>query len=352
MPACNFKTVGLIGALAVAMVGPSACGDDQVNDELLNGNVVLTDRTLQTLKVADISYLVGTYTNCKRQTGSWSLANPPVVDPPPFPPLQVVAGDASCVLTLTGVYVTNSQSLYEAASPGIPLNDAVSGSAARAFGPQGGPVAFYANASLSDSLPTGQNPGADLSGFTKEFTVQLVVSDDLASAQNATIPAVSISSATLSGSVVAAPQYDLDDNSLAGVLLTAANNRVVSIDGNIAFTLTDVNRAAQFYRVVDGNFSAGGFGEVDAKYRDTNSSDDNAYPIGPPGTFEVPSQLLLQPNESLADGHPVSVIIARTEGIPAVTSYQVVTLSFSAPAINDGCELGLVGLLGQCIIAP
>ncbi|MDP9036398.1 MAG: hypothetical protein M3O50_16480 [Myxococcota bacterium] len=297
------------GLLSIGVLGAvSGCGPSPSADSV-GANVLLIDRTSQALSTGALTYANGTYSGCVSKAGSWSafISGDGGME---YPALKVVKNDVNCALILTELVSTFD---YRT-SPSITLATTYAGSqSAFLLDPEDGGastsgVAFYANAKASG-----------IGAFGADFTITVLLSDDLGAASPAATATYVAVTATAPGdagataTVVPSPNYTVGFGDLS--IQTDVGQVVQTASGTVA--LNAGTQAGELY-VIDSNQSLGS----------NFDSIDTAYGAGTPvavaptllvGAFSLPTAQLPTVR---------NVIIVHTANY--VRAYEVIRITFTA----------------------
>jgi hypothetical protein len=300
-----------IALIALVASFSSAACTMNAEEEILQPNADLIDRSTHALTSGSLEWLNGTYgTGCKNPatgaaheaTDAWSLRIAGSADMD-HAALKVVKGDSDCELTLTGI---KGAAMY-AADPAIAMGSSYKMSAS-SFAAGSDPRAFYANAKLSAT------------SMAANFTVHVLFSDDLAAASPSNKDSSYAQfSGSFDGGSVAAPAY----SSVNTIALTATeDNHVSSTTGKL--TLTVGAQAGEEYRVIDSELASATFASVDEAW--------NASGGGAPAVAISGSPVDIASADIIADGSALpaarTVIVRHVEeGVPA---YEIFPLTFGA----------------------
>jgi len=290
-----FRGLGSFAVSTALWMQPACSAEDDGNDAL-HAEAVVVDQTTQALASGQIAFVSGTYTNCTKRTGSWSVAVAPAVSRDDA--LSVLLNDTACVLTLTGLELTTGGPAI-AATPSFVLSPSYQVTAST-FGM---PVSFYANATVS---------AVD---FAANFVLTILYSDDprLATRINTARFAVAESSAT-AGSVPA-PNYALD---VSGIIVqTDVADIVQFVTGTAPLTASTVT--GQGYVVLNTS-GLTSYLAIDTAYKGATS----AVVAGGIPASDFASLI----NTDLTTVPQVrTLIIANTDN--GITSYQVFEITFN-----------------------
>ncbi|MDB4975423.1 MAG: hypothetical protein JWN48_3764 [Myxococcaceae bacterium] len=284
------------GAILACLLPLAGCAD--IPDDDVTANVTVIDRRVDSLTLAQIQSINGTYTSCTNHTGSWSLTvsgGGTLLNSP----LAVIKGDTACTLAITSIRTTGN---VDKLPNGGTIALGTSYGTARSFA---SPVEFYANAMLSSA------------SYSADFTLTLLFSSD-ASVSTATKATSygTVTATTVTATGVTAPAYTLD---LSGITVTADINKLVtSVTGNVAVT---GSATATNYVVVTTN----------SAIADTYDAIDTAYNAGSSAAIAtaITGTSLLANGTNLTSGATRTIIYANISN--GVKSYQKFTISFSIP---------------------
>jgi hypothetical protein len=295
MPIRSHRYILLLSVLAGALSMQSACSRD-ADADTVNGRVVIVDRTVQGLTLAELESVDGTYTGCRGRTDAdpWSIAiagGATLANDP----LTVVVNDLACQLTLTDLVTTGEGTL--AASTPIELSD-MYGMDAASFG---SPILFYANARITPA------------DFSVAFVLDILFSDTPVADPRTVIAALAVVTSTATAEAVPAPDTALD---LSGFTFeTDFNDVVTTFEGDAVLTAGSV--PGQEYVLVQGTVGSG-YDEVEAAFI-------AGTPAAVPGTIAAADFMV---------SGDVTVSVVRTliisNTVSGVTSYQVFAITFSA----------------------
>lgn len=301
----------LVSIVATCLASSVACVS-QSDDELLNPRAEVIDQSTQALTAAELLWINGTYgTGCKDPaagtahlaTDAWSLRISGVATMT-NDALAVTKGDSDCTLTLTAISTSGG---VRTASSSFALGAAYAGSA-RSFG--SGAAKFFANAKI--------NP-ADMSASP---TVTVLFSDDLSAVDGGTKTGTYAQFAgTSGGTTVPAPNYEVSSNSIA---VEANEDATVSATTG-SFALTTGSVAGNTYRVILGELVSPTYESVDTAYNAV-SGDPAAVTIS--GAVSIASANILANDVPL----PAKRTVIFRKVVDGVASYQIFSLSFSAPS--------------------
>jgi hypothetical protein len=287
-------SIGPIAILGTLLSLLPAC----TSEDVAHGRAVSIDRTTAALLVADLESVDGTYTNCARRMGSWSLEIEPGATLTNLDPLSVVLNDTDCELSLTALRTTADTLL---ADPAIAL-DTTYEAVASSFDV---PVAFYANARLSAGT------------FAADFVLTILYSDDSSFALASNTATVAVSEATAIGTPVDAPDYTLDMTTL--IVAADIDDVVASVTGSAG--LTDGDVTGQRYVVLDvADLDNASYDLVDAAFI---AGTDAAIAATIPA-----SDFMSLVGADLGTAPEVrTLILANT--VSGVAAYQVFTITFN-----------------------
>lgn len=284
-----------VRVLSVTSLALLASCADAPEDDSSYGDVDLVDSRELALNGTDVQFINGSYTNCIKRTGTWSL---PVTGNPTLDHtiLSVIQRDTACTLALTEIVTTGDGKL----AAGTPITLGTSYGTAQSFG---SPIKYYANAILSSVA------------FTGNFTLTLLFSDDPRVGTGSATATYAAVTATADSMTVPAPNYTID---LASVLITTDFNKVVqAVSGNVA--LTAGSATGETYVIV-----AGAVG-------DTYAAINTAYLAGSTvaTAATIAATAFIAPGVDLTSGAVRSLIIAKTTS--GVRSYQKFAITFNPP---------------------
>lgn len=299
---------------SLVVVASSAACTAASTDEVLDPSAVVIDKSTHALSAASIEWIDGTYSaSCKNpETGAartagegWSLRISGAATMT-HPALKVTKGDSDCTLSLSGLRTTSA--LYDAA-PAFAMATSYQSSGS-AFSTGAGAIEFYGNAKLSAT------------DMASNFTITVLVSDDLATASGGTKTG---SYAQFAGSgdmgEVAAPEYSMT-NTIA--LEANVDDTVSATTGSFTLSLGEGAQAGDTYRIVDAELASPTFASVDAAY--------NAGGGHEPVTISG-SPVTIASADLLANGTALpakrTVIVRRVQD--GVAAYQIFSLEFAAP---------------------
>lgn len=300
------KRLSLIPLLAFGALTSAACSAPTSDGEVKPHLAVVDQRLGSAPEIASVS---GQYEGCSQHSDGdpWHIKVSGSGAPTD---LQVVKDDASCRLKVTAI----NAGADELATPTITLATSFA-SQASAFAPDGGSIAFYANAKI-DSL-----------AYDSDFTISVLVSStpnaqDGGTGSSATY---AVQSGTVSSSAVAAPDYSVNPS---GVALSMNVDHVVQTATGGA-QLSDGQQAGQDWAVVDGTLGDSPSLE-DIASAWSGAADGRHGAIADLTSEQIPAAAFNLEGQDL-DSSPQRTIILRNQenGVP---SYELLLVTFGLPS--------------------
>ncbi|MFI5299427.1 MAG: hypothetical protein ACHREM_15150 [Polyangiales bacterium] len=294
------RTLTACTALAALCALDAGCTAASAGD--VRPRIEVVDRSRQALSAASLKWINGSYSGCIGHSGRWS-ARISGIDAMDYDPLTVTLNDTGCSLTMIDIV---GDKAYTTAAP-MTLGADFS-QPASPFGPgmggDEGPLEFYANAALGES------------GFGADFSIVLMVSDDLNTSQvQATATYATVTTSSVSGSQVPSPNYTID---FTGVLVTVdANGMAHSASGTP--TLNPVTQTGETYVVIANTTVGATYASVDDAFNGASTQHPLSDPLNASDLVPVGSALPLVS----------AIIIAHQDS--GVSSYQLINVTFQTP---------------------
>ena len=280
--------------LAGALVNQSGCA----SDDSVQGNIVATNNTTQSLTSGDLDSVNGTYgAGCRnRSSGNWSvaIAGGAELD---NAPLTVVLKNTACVLTVTELHTEAGVVL---ANPAIELSTSYQADPS-AFGDP--LTVFYANARLTSV------------SFAGDFVIEMIYSDDPSLATGNNTAQFEVVESTATAESIPAPDYALDVATLG--VLTDIDDVVVSVSGTAGLSEgSGTGQTGETYVVVNAT-GLTTYAAIDAAYTGaTGAAIDTT----------VPADDFALVGDDLTVSKVRTLIIAHT--VDGVRSYQRFQVTF------------------------
>lgn len=329
------------GAVLLTAMAANACGDGDNAAPVVRPGGVIIDRTNQPLNLGEMVSIGGTYgANCDERTGSWVLGvGPNAVDST----LSVLAAEADCTLNIVSITAsdlapTPALTTYTTSTPIVLLwtdENYFPGEVA-AFEKDQAPdgIEFYGNAK--------RTPIAGGAGGT--FSIEFSFSEDPDfEADPVMVPVADTFGITGSEMGIAPPTYTLDPGLTFDTFTDTTTETQVMGSALLADTMPIANPAvtATIGYVITATPVAelSTFAEVDAEFTLlAGAADVNVEAIFDPITGGAINDLIEVAVEP--DLTAVAVIIADDDLETGVRTYQVIELSFVAPAPLAACNEG------------